>query len=85
MAEYDSNMIKPVESLQNFSRLDSTGRREERKRRQQLQEQNDEENESSEDKLKENIDENSKSSGGRKIRLRTVRIPIASGSIFLSD
>jgi hypothetical protein len=57
MAEYDSNMIKPVESLQNFSRLNPTGRREERKRRQQLQEQNDEEKESSEDKLKENIDE----------------------------
>ena len=44
MADYDSNMIKPVEGLQNFSRLNPTGRREERKRRQQLQEQNDEEN-----------------------------------------
>jgi len=60
MAEYDSNMIKPVEGLQNFSRLDPTGRREERKRRQQLQEQNDEENESSENNSEENIDEYSK-------------------------
>lgn len=57
MAEYDSNMIKPVESLQNFSRLNPTGRREERKRRQKLQEQNDEKDESSEDKTEETIDE----------------------------
>jgi hypothetical protein len=57
MAEYDSNMIKPVEGLQNFSRLNPTGRREERKRRQQLQEQNDEKGESSEDKMKETMDE----------------------------
>ena len=64
MAEYDSNMIKPVESLQNFSRLEPTGRREERKRRQQLQEQNNEENESSEDKLEESIDEYDKKTNG---------------------
>ncbi len=65
MADYDSNMIKPVEGLQNLSRLDPTGRREERKRRQQLQEQNneEEESESSEDKLKENTDEYDKESG----------------------
>jgi hypothetical protein len=63
MADYDSNMIKPVEGLQNFSRLNPTGRREERKRRQQLQEQNDEENENAEDDSKENNDEYNKNAG----------------------
>ena len=46
MADYDSNMIKPVESLQNITGLTPAKRREERKRRQQLSEHKKEKDES---------------------------------------
>ncbi len=46
MADYDSNMIKPVEGLQNITGLTPAKRREERKRRQQLHKENKEEDES---------------------------------------
>ena len=36
MENYDSNMIKPVDSLQNIVGLAPTRRREQRKRRQQM-------------------------------------------------
>lgn len=36
MADYDSNLIKPVEGLQTISGLTPTGRRENGKRRQEL-------------------------------------------------
>jgi hypothetical protein len=49
MAEYDSNMIKPVEGLPNIKGLAPAKRREERKRRQQLREQ---------DRPKDESDEN---------------------------
>jgi hypothetical protein len=49
MAEYDSNMIKPVEGLPNITGLAPAKRREERKRRRQLREQ---------DKAKDESDEN---------------------------
>ena len=48
MADYDSNMIKPVEGLQNITGLTPAKRREERKRRQQLSEQKKEKDESAE-------------------------------------
>ena len=40
MADYDSNMIKPVEGLQSITGLTPAKRREERKRRQQLHQEN---------------------------------------------
>ena len=45
MAEYDSNMIKPVEGLQNVTGLTPARRREERRHRKQLGNKNDEKNE----------------------------------------
>jgi hypothetical protein len=39
MADNDSSIIKPVESLQNIGNLTPTKRREQRKRRQDLQKQ----------------------------------------------
>ncbi len=49
MADYDSNMIKPVEGLQNITGLAPARRREERKRRQQLDREDREKDESAED------------------------------------
>jgi len=43
MADNDSSIIKPVESLQNIAGLKPTKRREERKRRQNLQQQSNQE------------------------------------------
>ena len=40
MADYDSNMIKPVDGLKNISGLTPVKHREERKRRQQLHHEN---------------------------------------------
>jgi hypothetical protein len=57
MTEYDSNLIKPVESLQNITRLDPAKRRDGRKPRQQMYEQNKEENESTEEQSGEVFDE----------------------------
>jgi len=39
MANYDSNIIKPVEGLQNIARLTPAGQREQRKRRRKLPEE----------------------------------------------
>jgi len=46
MADYNSNIIKPVESLQNITSLSPARRREEKKHRQQLNRQNKEKDES---------------------------------------
>jgi len=53
MADFDSNMIKPVEGLQNITGLAPTRRREQRSRRQQL----DEENKNKEEQSKESADD----------------------------
>lgn len=45
MADYDSNLIKPVDSLQNISGLTPVKHREERQTRQQLQQENNEKDE----------------------------------------
>ena len=45
MAEYDSNMIKPVDGLKNISGLTPVKHREERERRRQLKHQNNENDE----------------------------------------
>ena len=57
MADYDSNMIKPVEGLQNITGLTPVKRREQRKRKQQFPEENKEKDESAEGELSESIDE----------------------------
>ncbi|MHC4426095.1 MAG: hypothetical protein ACYSYV_08370 [Planctomycetota bacterium] len=49
MADYDSNMIKPVEGLQNITGLAPARRREERKRRQQPDQENRDKGESAGD------------------------------------
>lgn len=49
MADYDSNLIKPVESLQNISGLAPVKHREERKRRQQLHHEDNEKDETTQD------------------------------------
>ena len=54
MADYDSNMVKPVEGLQSITGLTPAKRREERKRRRQLQQENDEEGEQ---QLDESVEE----------------------------
>jgi len=46
MADYDSNLIKPVDGLKNITGLDPVKHREERKRRQQLHHENEEKDES---------------------------------------
>jgi len=54
MADYDSNMIKPVEGLQSITGLTPAKRREEGKRRRQLNQENAEEGEQ---QLNESVDE----------------------------
>lgn len=49
MADYDSNMIKPVDGLQNITGLAPAKRREERKHRQQLHHENTEDDDTAED------------------------------------
>jgi len=49
MADYDSNMIKPVQSLQNITGLSPAKRREERKHRNQSDQQQQHEDEFSKD------------------------------------
>ena len=56
MADYDSNMIKPVEGLQSITGLTPAKRREERKRRQQLHQENEEKNEQQKDESFEQQD-----------------------------
>jgi hypothetical protein len=45
MADYDSNMIKPVEGLQSITGLTPAKRRDERKRRQQFRQESQEKDE----------------------------------------
>ena len=45
MADFDSNMIKPVQGLKNISGLTPVKHREKRKRRQQLHHENEEKDE----------------------------------------
>jgi len=45
MADYNSNMIKPVEGLQSITGLTPAKRREERKQQQQLDQENEEKDE----------------------------------------
>ena len=56
MAENDSNIIKPVESLQNIPLLTPAKRREERKHRQQLHKKNKEHPEEKQDNLVDELD-----------------------------
>ena len=56
MADNDSIIIKPVESLKNIAGLTPAGRRENRKRRQQLKRENEQDSEA-EGQLNEIIDE----------------------------
>jgi len=46
MADYDSNLIKPVDSLKNVTGISPVKHREDRKRRQQLHHENEEKDES---------------------------------------
>ena len=57
MADYDSNMIKPLEGLQSVTGLTPAKQREEKKRRQQLQQENEEKDEPSEGGLNESVNE----------------------------
>ena len=79
MTDYESNMIKPVDGLQNVTGLAPTRRREERSRRQQLQQENEnkeeqESNEPVDEQVTENpqkdLDENEKRSGNTGIDYR---------------
>jgi hypothetical protein len=45
MADYDSNLIKPVDNLKNIAGMDPVKHREERKRRQQLNQDSEEKGE----------------------------------------
>ena len=63
MADYDSNMIKPVEGLQNITGLSPAKRREQKKRRQQLHEENEEEDKSTESGSNESVDESTQGRG----------------------
>ncbi len=66
MADYDSNMIKPVEGLQSITGLTPAKRREERKRRQQLHQENEEEGESAKGGLDESVDEQDMNNSDRE-------------------
>ncbi len=75
MADFDSNMIKPVEGLQNITGLAPTRRREQRSRRQQLKEENEnneeqQSDESADEKNHKNLQEEqhvNKNVSGNKI------------------
>jgi hypothetical protein len=71
MADYDSNLIKPVDSLKNISGMDPVKHREERKRRQQLNHGNEEEGET-----KQGQDSSSKEQTGNKIDINSDGIGI---------
>jgi hypothetical protein len=57
MADYDSNIIKPVDNLQNVTGLAPTRRREERSRRRQLNQENKENPEQQEQHPDKPVDE----------------------------
>ena len=71
MVDNDSNIIKPVESLQNIAGLNPVERRKERKRRQQLNHGNEEEGET-----KQGQDSSSKEQTGNKIDINSDGIGI---------
>ena len=59
MAEYDFNMIKPVDGLQNVTGLAPARRREERRRRKQLKNRGDKKSEKmNEEIVEEDISDN---------------------------
>ena len=62
MADYDSNLIKPVDSLKNISGMDPVKHREERKCRQQLSHGNEEK-----DETKQDQDSSTQKQAGNKI------------------
>jgi len=69
MAENDSNMIKPVDSLQNITGMAPTRRRERRSRRQQLSQDNEQQqekqlNEQVPEDIREKGDESEENTGG---------------------
>jgi hypothetical protein len=77
MADYDSNIIKPVDNLQNVTGLAPTRRREERSRRQQLNQDNPEQQEQKpgepvEEQVTEDVGEkwNVNNSNGNRIDYR---------------
>ena len=79
MAEYDFNMIKPVDGLQNVTGLAPARRREERRRRKQLKNRKDEKRETiieenKEDKISDNSfedwSENENSSDNSRVDFR---------------
>jgi hypothetical protein len=49
MADYDSNLIKPVDGLKNITGMDPVKHREERKRRQQLDHGDEEQDETTQE------------------------------------
>jgi len=49
MADYDSNMIKPVNGLKNIAGLNSVKRREERQRKRQLHHEDEQKDETMQD------------------------------------
>ena len=56
MADYDFNMIKPVEGLQNVTRLNAARRREEKRRQRQFNGQDNKQDSSDKDDSQLNID-----------------------------
>lgn len=62
MSDYDSNIIKPVEGMQNITGMAPARRREQRRRRQQLQDENENQDEqqldeSAEERILTNLQE----------------------------
>lgn len=64
MADNDSSIIKPVESLQNIGGLTPAKRREQRKRRQNLQQQNEQQPGDSNDEQDLNSEPSEDQTGG---------------------
>ena len=71
MADYDSNLIKPVDSLKNITGMDPVKHREERKRRQQLKHGNEEK-----DKTGQGRDSSQQEQAGDKIDINSDGIGI---------
>jgi len=57
MADYDSNLIKPVKGLQNITGLTPTRRREDGKRRQQFHQEQEASTEDRETQLDEQVED----------------------------
>jgi len=73
MADYDSNMLKPVEGLQSITGLTPAKRNEKRKQRRQLQQENEEKGEQQLDELVE--EQNMADSPEKQIENRGNRNP----------